>query len=562
MRGLLGHDPDAFEEERFSYQVIADHSRAITFLIADGVLPVERGPRLRAAAHPSPGRPPRSAARPARAVPGRDGAGRHRHDGRGLPAHRRAAATRSSARSSARRRSSRGRSTPAREPRGGAHPAHRRPSASSGAGPRTCRRTRRSWPARSRSGCTTPTASRSTHRSSWPPSTASRSTGPGFEPPSASSASGAGAAARPSWPPRRARRALRGARPAARRDDVPRLRDHDGPTGRSWRSCATGSSTTSWPPTATPSSARSPRRRPRSSSTGRRSMPRAAARSAIGASSGRPRRAWSSRSRTRSGRPAGSSSSAGPSTAASASATTVTAEVDPERRARTMRNHTGTHLLHRALRNVVGERARQAGSLVTPDYLRFDFPLERALTDAESARSRTRSAGSSATIGRDPVATCPCARRSTPGPTRSSTRSTARRSGPSGSTATATSCAAGPTAARPARSGELRHHGRAEHRQRACAGSRPSPATARTPTRRPAGRRSSGPPRPAGVTAAEALPERVGALQDELREARRRLRAGAAVARPGRPSWRVAPWSRRRGCGSSPMPDRTSRSRR
>jgi alanyl-tRNA synthetase len=62
---------------------------------------------------------------------------------------------------------------------------------------------------------------------------------------------------------------------------------------------------------------------------------------------------------------------------------TVSAEVDVERRARTMRNHTGTHLLHRALRNVVGERARQAGSLVTPDYLRFDFPLDRAVTADE-----------------------------------------------------------------------------------------------------------------------------------------------------------------------------------
>src|SRR6185503_9950296 len=61
----------------------------------------------------------------------------------------------------------------------------------------------------------------------------------------------------------------------------------------------------------------------------------------------------------------------------------VSAVVDAERRAHTMRNHTGTHLLHRALRNVVGEGARQAGSLVTPDGLRFDFPLDRALTPDE-----------------------------------------------------------------------------------------------------------------------------------------------------------------------------------
>jgi alanyl-tRNA synthetase len=57
--------------------------------------------------------------------------------------------------------------------------------------------------------------------------------------------------------------------------------------------------------------------------------------------------------------------------------------VDAERRARTMRNHTATHLLHRALRNTVGERARQAGSLVTPDNLRFDFPFERPLGEED-----------------------------------------------------------------------------------------------------------------------------------------------------------------------------------
>jgi alanyl-tRNA synthetase len=62
---------------------------------------------------------------------------------------------------------------------------------------------------------------------------------------------------------------------------------------------------------------------------------------------------------------------------------TITAEVDAERRAHTMRNHTGTHVLHRALRNIVGESARQAGSLVAPEYLRFDFPFDRPLTDDE-----------------------------------------------------------------------------------------------------------------------------------------------------------------------------------
>ncbi len=64
----------------------------------------------------------------------------------------------------------------------------------------------------------------------------------------------------------------------------------------------------------------------------------------------------------------------------------VAAQVDAERRADTMRNHTGTHLLHRALRNVVGDRARQAGSLVTPEYLRFDYPADRALNDDERLR--------------------------------------------------------------------------------------------------------------------------------------------------------------------------------
>ena len=72
---------------------------------------------------------------------------------------------------------------------------------------------------------------------------------------------------------------------------------------------------------------------------------------------------------------------------------TLNAEVDATRRARTMRNHTATHLLHRALRNTVGERARQAGSLVTPDYLRFDFPLDRPLSQDEKRTIETEVRG-------------------------------------------------------------------------------------------------------------------------------------------------------------------------
>lgn len=63
----------------------------------------------------------------------------------------------------------------------------------------------------------------------------------------------------------------------------------------------------------------------------------------------------------------------------------VQVQVDQQRRKDIMRNHTGTHLLHAALDDVIGDHARQAGSLVAPDRLRFDFTHHQGLTDQELA---------------------------------------------------------------------------------------------------------------------------------------------------------------------------------
>ncbi len=64
----------------------------------------------------------------------------------------------------------------------------------------------------------------------------------------------------------------------------------------------------------------------------------------------------------------------------------VVSRVDAQRRRDIMRNHTATHLLHAALHQVLGSAARQAGSLVAPDRLRFDFTHPEAMTQEQIER--------------------------------------------------------------------------------------------------------------------------------------------------------------------------------
>jgi alanyl-tRNA synthetase len=64
--------------------------------------------------------------------------------------------------------------------------------------------------------------------------------------------------------------------------------------------------------------------------------------------------------------------------------------VDSQRRAGLRANHSATHLLNRALRELLGEGVKQAGSVVAPDYLRFDFTAYQPLTDEQRMQLEAR----------------------------------------------------------------------------------------------------------------------------------------------------------------------------
>ena len=213
---------------------------------------------------------------------------------------------------------------------------------------------------------------------------------------------------------------------------------------------------------------------------------------------------------------------------------TLTAEVFPEQRAHTMRNHTGTHLLHRALRNVVGERARQAGSLVSPDSLRFDFPFDRGL----SADERRAIEDEVRRIVREdrPVTVeyLPLADAIERGADAlfdekyGETVRTVRVQDYSFELCGGTHCRASGQVGSFVITGE-RSIGSGMRRIEALTG---AGADAFLRQRADALERAAA---LAGATSVDVLPERISALQDELKEARRKLRVGGGAAGAGVP---------------------------
>jgi alanyl-tRNA synthetase len=101
--------------------------------------------------------------------------------------------------------------------------------------------------------------------------------------------------------------------------------------------------------------------------------------------------------------------------------------VDHGRRSAVRANHSATHLLHEALRQVLGDHVAQKGSLVAPDRLRFDFSHPKPIEDAEL--QRVEEIANAVLLQNEPWSrsSWPWTRPSSPAPARSSARSTATR---------------------------------------------------------------------------------------------------------------------------------------
>ena len=130
--------------------------------------------------------------------------------------------------------------------------------------------------------------------------------------------------------------------------------------------------------------------------------------------------------------------------------------VESRRRQGLRQHHTGTHLLHAALRQVLGTHVGQAGSLVAPDHLRFDFSHGAAVKDSEVEQVEqlvNEQVQANVVVSPAEMDLQEALRAAR---WRSSARSTATACASSGSATSRPSCAAAPISTRPARSGSSR----------------------------------------------------------------------------------------------------------